>query len=166
MSLKLYEIDEAILQLSNEIELYAEENDGLIPEDVDAKLEAMLLERDKKISHVSRWLKSLNAEFDAVDAESKRLKSRCDSIQNRIDGVKRFLSHAVGEGNKFKDGVVSIYWKKSKSVNVVDATYLPKEYQKITVEPNKTDIKKDIELGLFFESDNVKIETKNSIVVR
>jgi hypothetical protein len=164
--LKLYEIDECIEKLNSEIEIYASEHEGEIPDNIDAELEQMQLNREQKIGSIARWIRSLNAEYDALSIEYKRLKARRDSIDKRIESVKRFLSGAVGIGNKFKDSVVSIYWKKSESINVIDPDLLPIEFQKITIEPNKTAIKEALKSGEIQESENITIEEKESIVIR
>lgn len=164
--LKLYEIDAQIEQLNDQIEQYASEHDGEIPESLDNDLMQLQLNRDEKISGIAKWIKSLNAEYDAVDTEYKCLKARRDAIGNRIESIKKYLAFSVGVGQKFKDAAVSIYWKTSESVNVVEPEKLPTEYQNITITANKTAIKEALKTGRIQESDNIKIETKDSIVIR
>jgi hypothetical protein len=160
----LYEIDEQIAIINEQIEQYAMDNDGLIHPDLDIMLEGLQMDRGKKIGNIARLLKNVKAEQEAVNNEVKRLQQKDVALQHKVESVKNFLAYAVGKGNKFKDSVVSIYWKDTESVKVDNPENLPKEYQRIIIEAKKTELKEALKSGAIV--DGVTIEKNSSMVVK
>lgn len=153
----LYEIDDAILSC---IDM---ETGEIIDEE---KLTALTMERDAKISGVACWIKDLKAENEAIKAEKQNLAKRQEVNENKMESLKRWLTMALA-GEKFKDGRVSISYRKSESVQFdegFDARTLPEEFQKVTIEPKKTEIKEYIKSGQTLAG--CFIEEKNSVQIR
>lgn len=154
--MKLYEIDQAILECID-----AETGEIL---DAD-KLNSLEMARDQKISNVACWLKDLKAENEAIKAEKQNLTKRETSNSNLMERLKGWIDFAL-DGQKFKDGRVSISYRSSESVevdeNVVDN--LPEEFVKVEKSPKKKELKEAIESGQTF--DGVQIVSKKSVIVR
>lgn len=153
----LYEID-------NEIMNCIDEETGEI---IDLeRLEALEMERDRKISNVACWIKDLRAEAEAIKAEKQALEKRQKAAENKAENLKEWLAKVL-QGEKFKDAKVSISYRKSeKVVFAEDFAYvtLPTKYRKITVEPKKTELKEALKNGETFEgvqlveSTNIQIK--------
>jgi Siphovirus Gp157 len=160
--MKLYEIDSAIQAIYDEIE----QNEGVLPDELESALNGLQMERTTKIGNVLKLLKNINGDITKLEVEANCLKKKLQSLENHKQSVKNYLAYAIGEGNKFKNEISSVHWTSSESV-VVDekkVDKLPDEYKKVIVEPCKTLLKDAIKHGSKFEG--VEIVTKKSIVVR
>lgn len=85
----------------------------------EAALDALVMERDKKIENVACWIKDLKAEAGAIREEEKALADRRHSAENKAESLKQWLNDAL-RGEKFKTAKVSVSYRKSKSVHVTD----------------------------------------------
>ena len=135
-------------------------------EELRKRLDELTEEREKKISNVACWYKALVAEAEAIKAEKNNLAKRQKVCENKAESLKKYLEYAL-QGEKFKDSRVNISYRKTKSVvffDDFDYSTLPTEYQKITVEPKKTELKKAIEEGLSIEG--VELAEKTSIQIK
>lgn len=153
----LYEID-------NEIMNCIDEETGEI---IDLeRLEALEMERDRKISNVACWIKDLKAEAEAIKAEKQALEKRQKAAENKAESLKQWLQ-IVLEGEKFKDARCSISYRKSERVVFDDGfcfSSLPAQFKKVTVEPKKTEIKEWLKSGEALEG--AQIVTSNSIQIK
>ena len=153
----LYEID-------NEIMNCIDEETGEI---IDLeRLEALEMERGRKISNVACWIKDLKAEAEAIKAEKQALEKRQKAAENKAENLKEWLAKVL-QGEKFKDSKVSISYRKSeKVVFAEDFAYvtLPDHMKKVTVEPRKTEIKEFLKAG--GEIDGVRIEESSNMQIR
>lgn len=153
----LYEID-------NEIMNCIDEETGEII-DID-RLNALEMERDRKVGNVACWIKDLKAEAEAIKAEKQALDKRQKAAENKAERLKEWLS-SILQGEKFKDSKVSISYRKSeKVVFAEDFAYvtLPDHMKKVTVEPRKTEIKEFLKAG--GKIDGVKIEESSNMQIR
>lgn len=117
----IYEIDSAILALVNE--------DGEIT-DIEA-LDALQMERDKKVESVACWIKDLKAEAEAIRAEEIALADRRHTLENNIERLKGYLAYAL-QGQKFETPKCSVSWRRIKAAEIDDAvcmTYIIKHHR-------------------------------------
>lgn len=162
--MNLYELDEEIKAMQHAIELHAIETGGEIPDDLDARLESLQIEKERKISNLVRWYKNEDAIADTIENEYKALKERTDQHKKRAESIKRYLSSALN-GSKWEDKYGAVSWRKSKSVQITcDPATLPPKYVKVEYTPKKRELRDAIESGA--KIDNVTIEEKNSISIR
>lgn len=152
--MKIHEIDAKILECIDE------ETGEILDEE---KLRELEMERDAKISNVACLYKDTMALVKAIKEERSDLMKRQQSAENRAESCKKFLEFVLG-GEKFKDGRVSISYRKSESVQVEDVTKLPEEFKKVTIEAKKTELKDAIKAGKTFEG--VYLEEKNNMQIR
>lgn len=153
----IYEIEAEIMDCIDE------ETGEII--DID-RLNALEMERDKKISNVACWIKDLKAEAEAIKAEKQALDKRQKAAENKAESLKTWLQ-SILQGEKFKDAKVSISYRKSeKVVFAEDFAYvtLPDHMKKVTVEPRKTEIKEFLKAG--GEIDGVRIEESSNMQIR
>lgn len=153
----LYQIDNAILEC---LDL---ETGEIIDEE---RLNSLEMERDIKISNVACWIKDLKAENEAIKTEKQNLTRRQEVNDKKAESLKKWLNFALN-GEKFKDGRVSISYRKSESVQFTDSftiEKLPSEFIKVTAEPMKSEIKQAIKDGR--EIEGCFIREDNNIQIR
>lgn len=145
--MKLYEIDNAIGAFQPEID---EETGELLNADA---LDALQMERDKKIESTCLLYKNLDADVAALDAEIKELTKRRDAKKNRRDGVKKYIEYAL-KGETFETARCKVGYRKSQSCNVADDSVFwswavdHTEYvRRKDPEPNREEIKKALLAG-------------------
>lgn len=170
--MNIYEIDRNFADTMEEIMLVFDEETGEVTdidkfEELKRRLNELQEERDTKISNVACWYKQLCAEAEAIKAEKMALAKRQQTAEKKAENLKKYLEYAL-QGEKFKDARVSISYRKSKSVafsDNFDCRNLPEEFQKITYEPKKTELKKAIEEdGIDFPG--VEIVEKTSMQIK
>lgn len=169
--MNIYEIDRNFADTMEEIMLVFDEETGEVTdidkfEELKRRLNELQEERNTKISNVACWYKQLCAEAEAIKAEKQNLAKRQQTAEKKAENLKKYLEYALN-GEKFKDARCNISYRKSKSVVVdpdMDPFNLPIQFQKVTVEPNKTELKKAIEGGQTVEG--VEIVEKTSMQIK
>lgn len=129
----LYEIDSAIMACID-----AETGEIVDP----AKLEALQMERERKIENVALWVKNLKALTSAIKAEKDALAEREAIHKAKIESLSKWLVGAL-DGAKFETPKVKISFRNSEAVEITDASAIPAEYirEKVETAPDKTAIK-------------------------
>lgn len=153
----IFDIDEAILNL-------VDEETGEVV-DIEA-LEALEMERDKKVSNIACWIKQLDAEAEAIKAEKKKLADRQTAKENKAKALREFLARVLN-GEKFEDARCKVSYRRSESVEVaddIDYNYIPDEYIKVTKAIDKTAIKTAIKAGHAYKG--VQLVQNTSIQVK
>jgi hypothetical protein len=108
--MNIYEINEAILGC-----LDAETGEIV---DMEA-LERLQMDRLQKAENVACWRKNLMALIGSIKEEEAALKKRREVLQRKVDGLDGYLA-AHFSGEKIETAKVSINWRKSKGVEVLD----------------------------------------------
>ena len=162
----LYEIDQEILAC-------VDQDTGEILDT--AKLDALQMEREKKLEGVALWVKDLKAEAAAVKEEADKLSARKKALDNKIDGLKNWLLYALG-GDKLKTPRCNVYTTHSQRVNIVgdekDLIFWlernmedPREYIRYKdPELRKDEIKRALKDGK--EIEYAKLEETESVVIK
>lgn len=143
--MKLYEIDQAILDL-------VDPETGEIL-DYEAFVELQMA-KEEKIEGMALWVKNLDAEAKAIKAEEDSLKARRQSLEKKSDSLKEYLA-AILSGSKFSTARVSCTFRKSKAVAIPDeAAFIQAmqesmryEFLRFKTEINKSEITNVIKAG-------------------
>ena len=106
----LYEIEQAILECCD-----METGEVIDP----AKLDALQMERTAKLEGVALWIKNLEADIAAYKAEMASFAERRKVAENKLDGLKRYLTQALG-GQKFQTPKCAVSFRKSVAVEIAD----------------------------------------------
>ena len=133
--------------------------------DID-RLNALEMERDKKISNVACWIKDLRAEAEAIKAEKQALDKRQKAAENKAESLKTWLQ-SILQGEKFKDSRCAISYRRSERVDFADNfnfDTLPDSMKKVTIEPKKTEIKNYLLTGATIEG--VELVESSNIQIR
>ena len=119
--MKLYEINAKMEELMEKWEACIDQETGEIMDDVvfdiEEELTKLQLDRDEKIEDCACYYKGLLAEKNALKEEEQNLAKRRRVVENRVQSLKAFISHALG-GQKYKSPRVSISYKRTPSVQV------------------------------------------------
>ena len=106
----LYEIDNAILDCVDE------ETGEIIDFE---KLDALCIEREKKIKNVAQWYKDTIADVEKFKAEREKLSKREDKAKIRAQKLKEWLARVL-DGERFKSGTVDIRFRSSETLDIDD----------------------------------------------
>ena len=153
--MKIYEIDAEIERLLSES---VDEETGELLIDPE-KLDALQMERDRKVENLALVYKNLLADADAIQAEADILKKEAAALEGRVKTTKNAAKKAANylmyvlKGEKFKTPKVSVSFGTSQSVKIDDgfvewAMVSAPEYLRYKLpEADKVAIKKAIESG-------------------
>ena len=123
------------------------------------KLDALQMEREKKLEGVALWVKDLKAEAAAVKEEADKLTARKKALDNKIESIKTWLLGAL-DGEKLKTPRCNVYQTHSQRVNIPDEPKLISFLQTLE-EPDKFLRFKDPEL----RKDEIKKALKDGTVI-
>jgi len=160
----LYEIDQEILDCVD-----METGEILDSE----KLDALQMERDRKLEGVALWVKDLNAEAAAVKEEADKLTARKKALDNKISALKTWLLYAL-RGEKLKTPRCNVYQTHSQKLTVENEGALIRFLQSLEKperflrfkdpELRKDDIKKALKDG--YEIPGAALEETESVVIK
>lgn len=108
----LYEINAELLALLEQVD----EETGELTCDLDA-LEALNLEREKKLEGLALYIKNLAAEATAIKAEAKALTERQKAAEYKAARARQYLADQL-RGEKFKTPRVAVTWRKSVATEI------------------------------------------------
>ena len=135
----IYEIDQAILGCI----------DSETGEIIDAEmLDSLQMERDAKVENVVCWYKNLISDAEAIKAEKTALAEREAKCRAKAEKLKGWLTDTLG-GQAFTTAKCAVSFRRSESVEVVNADEIPSEYFVVKTElrPDKDLIKALIKDG-------------------
>ena len=169
--MNIYEIDNEFATKMNELLEIFDADTGEVTdidrfEEMKKALDDLAEERKQKISNVACWYKSLVAEAEAIKTEKQNLAKRQQAVENKAESLKKYLEYAL-QGEKFEDARCKISYRTSESITFADGfdySKLPTEFQKVTVEPNKVELKKAIKDGQGFAG--VFLQKKTSTIIK
>jgi hypothetical protein len=119
--MKLYEVNEEILRLTEQITV--DEETGEISGDVDtvcSQLEALQMERRSILEFLARLVLNLRAEIAALKAEETRLHERRSRLEKKVERLLQILDRECA-GEKTYLGVATLQYRKTTRVEVSDA---------------------------------------------
>lgn len=168
--MNLYELTAEYAKIQEMLETEAEENDGLVSDELLEALTAASDDIDRKVEACAKVVRNLEAERDAVDAEKARLKARSESLDKNIDRLKNAVLTAMERAGKekVKTALFTVYPRESVSVKVDNEVLLPRDLcakEVVTVyKPDKKAIRKVIEEGGTVEG--ARLEKNVSLQIR
>ena len=123
------------------------------------KLDALQMERERKLEGVALWIKDMKAEAAAVKEEADKLTARKKALDNKIEGLKTWLLMAL-DGEKLKTPRCNVYQTHNQRVAVADEPALIQFLQTLN-EPEKFLRFKDPEL----KRDEIKKALKDGTII-
>lgn len=160
----IYQIDQEIIDLLGQVD--DETGEALFDPE---KIEALQMERDRKVENLALAWKNLTSEAKAIKDEVESLTKRMKTAQNEAERAKNYLELVLG-GEPFKTAKVAVNYRKSESVEVTP-DFAPWAYANAQnllrlrePEPDKTALKKALKDGQ--EIPFAALVTKQSIQIR
>ena len=113
---------------------------------------------------VDLYIKNLSSEAKAIDDEAKNLTNIKRVLNNKVEGLKKYLADNL-EGHKFETAKVVVSFRKSEQLEINSIEHIPTEYL-ISQEPkiDKVALKKSINQGAVI--NGVQIITKQNIQIK
>lgn len=129
-----------------------------------ARLDELNMVLTDKRENVALYIKNLSAEVKAIDEEAKNLTNRKRVLNNKVEGLKKYLADNL-EGHKFETAKVVVSFRKSEQLEINSIEHIPTEYL-ISQEPkiDKVALKKSIKQGAVI--NGVQIITKQNIQIK
>lgn len=90
---------------------------GEINEEYMAQLDALEMDRDRKIENVACLIKNLKADAAALKAEKDALQKRQKAAEAKAESLTRYLSSYLA-GAKFQSPKASVTWRKTTRVEM------------------------------------------------
>ena len=160
----LYEIDQDILDCVD-----LETGEILDTE----KLDALQMERERKLEGVALWIKDMKAEAAAVKEEADKLTARRKALENKMEGLKAWLLMAL-DGEKLNTPRCKVYQTHNQRVVIDDEKALidmflsspsgEKFLRMKDPEIDKTALKDSMKQGYEFEFAH--LEETESVVIK
>ena len=146
--MKLFEIDARLAACVKLDESRAVDTETGEIIDLEA-IEALEMERDKKIENLGCWYKNLLADAESLKAQKNAFAEREKAAKNKAESLKDFLARYL-DGKKFESTRVAMNFKKSEAVEF-DASFIhdvPPDFLRFKEpELNKTAVKNAIKNG-------------------
>jgi hypothetical protein len=171
--MKLYEIHseiEAIFATIEDIlanpEASPEAKEGALA-GLKAQLAELTLAKTDKALYLAKKVLNLEAEAEAVKAEETKLKARRIRLERQVESIKGYLQTSLTAGEKLKDSVVQIGWRRSVGVVMrADAESLPTRFQRIKVEAAVSVLKEALESGDTEAEKYATLEERNNVQIK
>lgn len=80
-----------------------------------ARLDALQMEREKKLESVALWIKNLKSDVEAYMAEMENFAARKKAAERKIESLNDYLANALG-GNKFTTAKCAVNFRRSEGV--------------------------------------------------
>lgn len=146
--MKLYEIDQAMYECL----------DAETGEIIDAEqLEALQMERDRKVENVAKWIKNMKSDVAALKAEEESFKRRRQAAENRVKSLTDYLEYALaGQPFESADKSVSIKTVRNggkapvvfnEDIEFLDPNGLPERFRKVSIEVDVAAVREALEAG-------------------
>lgn len=112
-------------------------------------LDELNIEREQKIEAVALWIKNLDADALAFEAEKKAFESRQKAAEKKAEQLRKWITIKL-DGQKFTTHKCAVSFRASEKVEIKDKGAIPKEYMAETVkyEPDKILIREAIKSGI------------------
>jgi len=163
--LNLYEV----IQLENQIEKIAEENQGEIPDHMLKALVETSVSVPMQLENMAKYIHNLDLKIDMAKTEETRIYEARKRAENHIAKIKEYLTPYIAKHGKQEFGLISLSIRKSQRVDIEDGADIDKKYMKIIPESYRIDkdlIKKDLKVGIKIDGaelndyDNLQIKVK------
>ena len=144
--MRLYEVDEGLREALECMYAIVDENDGVIPEDVDDYISELEIERERLVVYLGQEVLNHKADSLAYKTQKDKFAGWQKTAEGKSEWIKNYICSVLNEGEVIKGDSVRLSWRKSDQV-LIDESVLPDEYWKVKKEPAKADIKAIIKAG-------------------
>ena len=101
-----------------------------------AKLDALNMEKERKIRNIACWVKDLDAEADALKKEKEGFAAREKAARHKADSLKAYLASYL-DGKAAKGDEYQISFRASQATEITDEEAIPSAF--FIPQPGKLD---------------------------
>lgn len=143
--MKLYEIVREIEECAEILE----QSGGELTAEMEHRLDKLHLSFAQKVENIAKLILNYEAAIDSISSEIKRLREKRESFEARLQWLRDYLARCVGIGRKYQVGAMTLSWRRSEAVEVIDADAVPDAYCKVEMvrTPAKDEIKRSLKEG-------------------
>lgn len=133
----------------SDADAYAEENGGVVPDDLAEIIDGLELAREDKMHAVALYIKEIEAAADACKDAEETIRTRRKFHEGKAERLREYLSRVVVPGEKREWADAKISWRRSEAVEIISLDRIPSAYIDVRVEhvPKKDAIKASIKAG-------------------
>lgn len=162
--LNLYEINDKLRSVLEEINEVAISSDGEITDMWSCLLDDLQIEKENKILDIARYIKSLKYEAENIKSEVDKLNHRYKICNHQIERLTKYITMNMTSDEKYKDSNTVVNWRKSEKVEIFDTNSIPDIYLKTEITIMKSLIKSDIKQGI--DIAGAKISTHYNLQIK
>ncbi|MCL4393316.1 MAG: siphovirus Gp157 family protein [Chloroflexi bacterium] len=137
-NMSLFEIDEALAALVESAQDEAAANDGELSESLRTALSDYVEAFGEKVDRIAQYVKAQESFAELAKEEEERLHARRRSAENRVKGVKSFLSFwMLSRGLKHLKGrlnTITLSKNSADTLIIDEQAAIPDRYHKVTVQ--------------------------------
>lgn len=163
--MNLFEIDEKIKNCFkiSDTEVVDGETGEVFDEAYVADLEMQI---DEKIENIAKYVKNLDSDIEQLKKQKDLFAQRQKQTENKRNALKKYLNDFLdGEKWSAEDKSVTITFRKSEQVNIIDENNIPSDYLVEQLPKiNKAEIKKAIKNGK--QVTGAELVTNNNIQIK
>ncbi|WP_130806487.1 siphovirus Gp157 family protein [Senegalia massiliensis] len=152
--MKLYELTETYNNILNLLE-----DDDAEVEGLEKALEQLEEDINVKAENIAKLVKNIESDINSIKEEEKRLRSKKNTLQNKVKSLKDYLYDQLkATGNKkVKTPLFSVWYQNNApSLEIVDEYKIPDEFIEYEKKILTRDILNVIKSGLEVEGVNLK----------
>jgi len=139
----------------------------VLDEQLDAELDALNADRDKRALDIACASIDYDAEGEKIEARAKELQAWAKSLYSKAERLRRYIAANVPEGHKISDDRCRIGWRKSEAcVLDADVSVLPEKWQRVSVSAATSEIKDALKAGDPEAAKVAHLETRQHVQVK
>ena len=166
--MKIFELTQEIRSIEAALNEWAEGNEGDVTSFKGLDELVMLKStRQERLLGLGCLVKEFEAEAEAIEIESKKLRARADARYNHAERLRKFISGNLVPGERMSDSRVSFAWRKSEGVVIdesLDIVNLPSMFKRVSVSPDKAMLKDALKAGNTI--DGVTLESRIGLLIK
>ncbi len=166
--MQIYNIKQAVRDVVEQA-VYSDELGGYINESTGEIIDRAYFEQygvtpEDMVEGIGCIYKESVAFVGAIKAERDEMYKRQKREEARAEWLKKLLTNALGEGEKFKSPQLQVSWRKSTATELQDGVRFPDAYYKVELSVDKKKIGEAhkageiIEGAALVEHNNIQIK--------
>lgn len=167
MNYKTYRAMTIAPEIDALIESAIDETGEIVNEVALSQADELIKERTVLLTDLAAWVKwAEQTRITEIDSRIEQLRKDRARFEKAIEFAEKAIRANLPEGQKLKTDDVSVSWRKSESVIVSDAAFLPEKFQRVktTIEADKKALKEALTAGEKIEG--VSLEARQHLVIK
>jgi hypothetical protein len=154
-----------IMEIENEIDRIASENDGEIPDEKMKELVTAQTSAVTSVEKLCRYIRHLEQFAGMAKAEKDRISDLQKRAETRLESIKLYLTPFIQQHGKYTAGIFTLTTRKSTSVQLAE-NFNNQKYcdQKIEWKPDRARIKEALVAGE--KINGAILQTKENLQIK